>query len=59
MEYFCLNCKKKVGTFMNIFMGFKLCCKECRGDRLMGLEDMSKEEFEKFAKKFKEETESL
>ncbi|OGI15780.1 hypothetical protein A3K63_00190 [Candidatus Micrarchaeota archaeon RBG_16_49_10] len=51
--YFCLNCKREVKTFMNIFLGFKLCCKDCRRDRLILLEDMEKGEFEELVKKFK------
>ena len=43
---------------MNIFMGFKRCCKECGRDRIMELERMSEEEFKKFSEKFKRQTES-
>jgi hypothetical protein len=59
MEYFCLNCKKNVKTYMNIFMGFKRCCKKCKMDRIMELETMSKKDFDELSKKFKKHTESF
>lgn len=59
MEYFCLNCKDRVKTFLNIFMGFKKCCKKCGRDRLMELEEMGKDDFEKLSRRFKEKTGEL
>ena len=59
MEYFCLNCKKKVDTYMNIFMGFKLCCKNCGHDRLLKFEEIDNQEFEKLSDEFRNQTENL
>jgi DNA-directed RNA polymerase subunit RPC12/RpoP len=54
MKYFCLNCKKEVDTYMNIFMGFKLCCKECRMDRIIQMEELNEKEFKSLSENFKE-----
>ena len=54
--WYCLNCKKEVDTYMDIFKGFALCCSECKANRLMKLEDMDKKDFDRFVKEFKEKT---
>jgi len=41
---------------MDIFKGFSLTCKECRGTRLMKLNKMNDKEFDKFVKEFKNRT---
>jgi DNA-directed RNA polymerase subunit RPC12/RpoP len=55
-KWFCLNCKEEVKTYMDIFKGFALCCKQCGSTRLMKLEDMKEEEFKKLVKDFKKRT---
>ena len=55
-KWFCINCKKAVDTYMDIFKGFSLCCKECGTTRLMKMDEMEPKEFEKFAEEFKKRT---
>ena len=55
-KWFCLNCKKFVKTYIDIFKGFALGCKECGSSRLMKLNDMNEEEFKRLVENFKERT---
>jgi len=58
-KWYCLDCRKEVDTYMELFKGFSLCCKECGSNRLMKLDEMNQEEFDKFVKEFKEKTGEL
>ena len=55
-KFYCLDCRKLTKTYMDIFKGFSLCCKKCGSLRLMKLDEMNKEEFNKFVKEFKKRT---
>lgn len=55
-KWFCLECRKDVDTYMDIFKGFSLCCKICGSHRLMKMEPSDKEKFEKFVSDFKRKT---
>ncbi|MBD3155972.1 MAG: hypothetical protein GF368_04955 [Candidatus Aenigmarchaeota archaeon] len=54
--WYCLDCRKVVDTYMDIFKGFSLCCKVCGSTRLMKLNKMNDKEFDKFVKEFKRRT---
>ena len=55
-KWYCLDCRKDVKTYMDIFKGFSLCCKTCGSSRLMKLDEMNQEEFKKFVEEFKRRT---
>lgn len=55
-KWFCLNCRKFVKTYIDIFKGFALSCKECGGSRLMKLDDMRDEDFKRLIENFKKRT---
>jgi DNA-directed RNA polymerase subunit RPC12/RpoP len=55
-KWYCLNCKKFVNTYIDIFKGFTLSCNECGSSRLMKLEDIEGEKFKKLVKNFKKKT---
>ena len=44
---------------MELFKGFAPTCKECESSRLMKLDEMNEEEFNKFAKEFKKKTDEM
>jgi len=62
-EWYCLVCRKLVDVnpvgISIIGVTGQLTCKECSLPFLMELKKVSPEEFEKLAKKFKEETDKL
>jgi len=54
--WFCLNCKKFVKTYIDIFKGFALSCKNCGSSRLMKLSETKDKDFNKLVKDFKKRT---
>ncbi|NCN38975.1 MAG: hypothetical protein COY38_02990 [Candidatus Aenigmarchaeota archaeon CG_4_10_14_0_8_um_filter_37_24] len=55
-EWYCLNCRKVVETYMELFKGFAPTCKECGSSRLMKLDEMNEKEFNEFVEEFKKKT---
>lgn len=55
-KFYCLNCKKDVDTFIDIFKGMSISCKKCGTSRVIKLEKIDNEKFEEMVRKFKEKT---
>lgn len=55
-QWFCLNCKRFVDAYIDIFKGFSLSCKDCGSTRLMKMEKTDDERFKNLVKEFKDKT---